>query len=100
MPFTGRNSPMNTRSVASGVRRDRLEFLARHAVVDDAHEPARRADLAAENLRAVGALEQEQIAAQHQQPLGRQIEFSGQGVVAEQQAAAMRRIGAHGARGC
>ena len=82
-----------------GCARDRLEFVVRHAVMDDAHQAARAADLAAENVGAVGAFEQEQVAAQHQQAFGRQIEFSGQGVVAEQQAAAMRRIGAHRALG-
>ena len=98
MPFKCRNSPRNSRSVASGLHRHRLEFRARDAVVDDAHEPARLADLAAEHVGAKGAFEQKQVAAQHQEPLGGQIKFAGERVVAEEQAAAMRRIGAHGAR--
>ena len=96
-PLTGRSSPMNTRSVALLRAYDRREFGARHAVVHDAHQAFRIADLAAEDFLAVGAFEQEQVAAQHQQALGRQIELPGQRVVAEQQAAAVRRIGAHGA---
>src|SRR5665213_2100624 len=63
--------------------------------MNDAHQAARMAYFASENLGAVGALEQEQIAAQHQQAFGRQIKFPGQRVVAEEQAAAMWRIGAH-----
>ena len=65
----------------------------------DAHEAARCPDLATENLGAVGAFEQEKIATQHQKLFGRKVEFSSHGVVAEQQAAAVRRIGADRAAG-
>ena len=67
--------------------------------MDDTHQAARAADFAAESVGAIGTFEQEQVAAQHQQALGRQIKFSGEGLVTEQQAAAMRRVGAHGAFG-
>ena len=51
---------MNTRSVASARGTTGSNSARADAVVDDAHEPARRADLAAEHVGAIGALEQEQ----------------------------------------
>ena len=63
--------------------------------MDDAHKTGWLPDLGAENVGAVSALKQKQVAAQHQQTLGRQIDFSRQRVVREQQAAAVRCVGAH-----
>ena len=98
MPFTGRNSPMKNRSVASARGFDRLEFGLRHAIMNDAHEAVRLADLLAENLAAIGALEQEQRPAHQQDALEREIHAARPIAVTEQQAAAMWRIGAHHAR--
>ena len=77
----------------------RLEFFAGYAVVYDPHKPARRADFAAKYVRAVCAFKQKQVSAQHQHFFCREIEFSGQSVVAEQQTAAMWGIGAYRASG-
>jgi hypothetical protein len=76
-------------------RDDRCEFATADAVVHDAHQPARRADLAAKDVGAVGALEQIKIAAGHQRAFHQQIRLARKLRVIEQQAAAVRRIGAH-----
>ena len=75
------------------------KLLFRHAVVDDAHETLRLADLAAEYFGAVSALKKEEVAAQHQQLFSGEIEFAGERVVSEQKTATVRRIGADRTRG-
>ncbi len=78
-----------------GFRQNRFEFLARYPIVDDADEPARLADFAAKNLRAICAFKQKQISTQHQDLLGRKIEFTRHCIVTKQKAAAMGRVGAN-----
>ena len=51
-----------------GLRRDLGELLRRHAIVHDAHQRARRADLGGEHIAAVAALEQEQLGARASAP--------------------------------
>ena len=95
MPLSKRNSPMNTRSVASALSVTGSNSSRVTPLWTMRMRPFGSADFAFEHLGAKGAFEQIQVAAPHQKALGGQIKFAGKRVVAEQQAAAMRRIGAH-----
>ena len=78
-----------------GRERDRLELRRADAIVHDPHQAGRLADLGVEDVGAVGAFKQIEIAARHQQAFEPEIDLAGQVAVVEQQAAAMRRIGPH-----
>ncbi len=98
MPLSKRSSPMNTRSVASALSVTGSNSSRVTPLWTMRMRPFGATNFAFEHLGAKGAFEQIQVAAPHQKALGGQIKFAGQRVVAEQQAAAMRGIGAHRAR--
>ena len=97
-PLSLRNSPTNTRSAALRVGRHRHEFGIGDAIVHDAHQRARFADLGGEGVAAVlrSRTETGRCAARSS-AFGGQVEKSCRRGPAIVQAAAMRRVDAHGA---
>ncbi len=85
---------MKTMSLCVRLRRDLCELLGGDAVVHDADQGARRADLGDERVPAVPALEQEQLGAAHQHLFERQVDEADRRRATVMQAAAMRRVDA------
>ena len=82
-----------------GVRRGLDKIGGAQAVDDDAAQTRRRADFGVETPLDEAALEQKGVGQRGEQPLDRHVEAMGGRARLVIEAAAVRRIGAHGMRG-
>ena len=92
--LTGRNSPSPTNIGRIGAGAIGGELVLGDAVVHDAHQCRRAADLGAEQAGDIVALEQKQIGAPLQEPFQRAIEAAADRAGTIDQRAAMRRVDA------